>query len=133
MKRMAALAAGMILAMAPLWSAGAENAFPSYVRYPGDAVGAPAAVYLDRTVTGTETGTSPFSSPGEVMYAENGHLYVADTGNSRVVSWTDSSGVCVYTRGRRPRERASAFRFPRGFLCGTDCCMSAIPGITGWW
>ena len=129
MKRMAALAAGMILAMAPLWSAGAENAFPSYVYdTQGDAVGAPAAVYLDRTVTGTETGTSPFSSPGEVMYAENGHLYVADTGNSRVVQL---DGQLRW--GRRPRERASAFRFPRGFLCGTDCCMSAIPGITGWW
>lgn len=117
MKRMAALAAGMILAMAPLWSAGAENAFPSYVYdTQGDAVGAPAAVYLDRTVTGTETGTSPFSSPGEVMYAENGHLYVADTGNSRVVQ-LDGQLRCVRVyEGATAEGESIGFSLPKGIF-----------------
>ena len=50
-----------------------------------DIVKTPAAYTPDRTITGLDVGTDAFKEPRDICVSDAGEIYVADTGNNRVV------------------------------------------------
>ena len=50
-----------------------------------DIVKTPAAYTPDRTITGLDVGTDAFREPRDICVSDTGEIYVADTGNNRVV------------------------------------------------
>ena len=50
-----------------------------------DIVKTPAAYTPDRTITGLDVGTDAFREPRDICVSDAGEIYVADTGNNRVV------------------------------------------------
>lgn len=53
--------------------------------YYGDVKYTPAAYVPDGTVSGTNLGCGEFNSPQDINTDDEGNIYVADTGNNRVV------------------------------------------------
>jgi len=57
-----------------------------------EAVASPAAFVPSRTVGGSDLGIEPFLEPNDMVIAPSGNIYVADTGNKRIVvirpDWT---------------------------------------------
>ena len=58
--------------------------------YREDAVFTPAAYVPDGSVSGVALGVGAFSSPQDMCVAPDGNIYIADTGNNRIVV-TDAS------------------------------------------
>ena len=50
-----------------------------------DIVKTPAAYTPDGTVTGLDVGTTAFREPQDICVSDAGEVYVADTGNNRIV------------------------------------------------
>ena len=74
-----------ILAAAPL-SAKAEAPYQSYVYDEWDTSKAAPASYLpERTYTGAQVGAGAFSGPQDLFVDKSGAVYIADTGNKRIV------------------------------------------------
>jgi len=57
-----------------------------------EAVASPAAFVPSKTVSGTDLGIGPFLEPNDMVIGSDGKIYVADTGNKRIViinpDWT---------------------------------------------
>ena len=53
--------------------------------YREDIVMTPAPYVPDGSVTGLSLGTTNFKEPQDLCVAENGEIYIADTGNNRIV------------------------------------------------
>ena len=45
----------------------------------------PQAYYADHIILGSELGIGDFEKPSDVFVAEDGRIYIADTGNNRIV------------------------------------------------
>ncbi|MBR2489455.1 MAG: YIP1 family protein [Clostridia bacterium] len=60
----------------------------------GDAVASPDAYYVEKVLTGVEAGAGIYSSPSDFCLDEQGNMYIADSGNNRIVC-LDSSGMFV--------------------------------------
>lgn len=76
-----------VLLLVPAVRADAEAQVPydSYnYDYWGDMVFTPAAYVPDGSISGASLGCGAFSGPQD-LFLENGNLYVADTGNNRIV------------------------------------------------
>jgi len=81
------------LAFSPAGAAVSVPAAPSFVvpytsytyDYWGQAVAAPQAYLPVRTVRGEDLGVGPFSNPRDLYVSPNGRIYIADTGNHRVI------------------------------------------------
>lgn len=58
--------------------------------YREDVVFTPAAYVPDDSVSGVELGCGAFFNPQDLCIAENGDVYVADTGNNRIVVLNNS-------------------------------------------
>ncbi|NMB18138.1 MAG: hypothetical protein GX984_01595 [Erysipelothrix sp.] len=57
--------------------------------YWGEAVPAPPAYLPTMTVDGQALGIEPFDSPNDIFVSSDYHVYVADTGNNRIVVLND--------------------------------------------
>ena len=87
-KRAACLALTGLLMALPCLSVHAVDAYYESYTYNsrGEAIPAPAAYTAMGTVSGESAGTAAFSSPADLFAdTDNGRLYVADTGNNRIV------------------------------------------------
>ena len=51
----------------------------------GDAVASPDAYYVKKVLTGVEAGAGVYSSPSDFCLDEQGNMYIADSGNNRIV------------------------------------------------
>lgn len=60
----------------------------------GDAVASPDAYYVKKVLTGVEAGAGVYSSPSDFCLDEQGNMYIADSGNNRIVC-LDKSGMFV--------------------------------------
>ncbi len=75
---------------------------------------APAAYVPDRYVTGTDMGAGPLKDPTDLFVADNGLLYVLDSGNNRILILnTDFNLVEVIASGRRGSVE-EPFNMPSG-------------------
>lgn len=87
------MAASTAFTIALLIFSGYVKASVPYVGYTydgwGDKVWSPVAYVPDRTVEGEKLGIGSFNLPEEVYVTEDGHIYVVDTGNSRIVELND--------------------------------------------
>lgn len=67
----------------------AESLVPDHKSYTNSYSGAPAEspvpYVIERVITGEQLGCGNFNSPMDVFRATDGKLYIADTGNSRIV------------------------------------------------
>lgn len=106
-KRAASLLCAVLLLPTAGLSAAASGAFDSYV-YDTDreAVSAPDAVTLAAVYTGQDLGVGALASASDICTDADGRLYIADTGNNRIVvlgadervertidGFTDAAGV----------------------------------------
>lgn len=88
MKRVAAaLLAATILLLVPVEAVQAEELpYDTYnYNYREDIVITPAAYVPNGSVTGLSVGTTDFKEPQDFCVAPDGLIYVADTGNNRIV------------------------------------------------
>ena len=69
-----------------------------------------------KIVDGSESGT-PFATPSDIFIAENGHAYVADAGNHRIVE-LDADGAFVRTVGEE--EGPGRLNAPEGVFVAGD-------------
>lgn len=107
----------MILLSMPL-SVGAVNNIPysTYIyNYDGEPVQSPHAYVPNRVIKGSELGISPMSSPEDLCLDSDGNIYVADTGNGRVV---------VISRDLSQVRTLSSFTFE-----GVDYALKAPTGL----
>ncbi|MCD8075740.1 MAG: gluconolactonase [Lachnospiraceae bacterium] len=76
----------LILVLTPLQALADELPYDSYnYTYWNDIVYTPAPYVPNGSVTGDSLGIGNFSEPQDLYVAEDGQVYVADTGNNRVV------------------------------------------------
>ncbi|MCD8348156.1 MAG: gluconolactonase [Lachnospiraceae bacterium] len=80
------LSALLILVLTPLQALADELPYDSYnYTYWNDIVYTPAPYVPNGSVTGDSLGIGNFSEPQDLYVADDGQIYVADTGNNRVV------------------------------------------------
>lgn len=61
--------------------------YESYTyNYYGDAVPLQAPYLPDRTVTGQDLGAGDFRNPNDLFVTEDGHVYILDSGNNRIIA-----------------------------------------------
>ncbi|MFC5468915.1 NHL repeat-containing protein [Cohnella suwonensis] len=87
------LTASTALTIALIIFSGYAKAAVPYVPYTydgwGDRVWSPAAYVPDRIIEGEKLGIGSFNQPEDFYVTEDGRIYVADTGNNRVVELND--------------------------------------------
>ena len=86
----------------------------------------PAAYVPDGTVTGDAIGCRNFSSPQDLNTDADGNVYIADTGNNRIVVTDAGFRLKTVIEGFLNDLRME-FIFQK-----TDICMLQIPEITVW-
>lgn len=75
----------------------------------------PAAYIPDGTVTGPSVGTTPFNQPRDMCVAPDGLVYVADTGNNRIVVLNETMTECIRViDGFNRNGTADTFNQPYG-------------------
>jgi hypothetical protein len=122
MKRFLAIviAAFMIL-MKPL-TVYAEETLPydTYIYdYRGKAVFTPAAYIPSKTVFGENLSCGPFKNPQDMFIADDGSIYVADTGNNRIVVLSSNMEVLQIIDSFMNNSKKDTFNSPSG-VYGTD-------------
>lgn len=113
------IAAACLLAPA---GAAAETAVPydTYnYDYWGNLVYTPAAYVPDGKISGTDLGTAAFSGPQD-LFMENGILYVADTGNSRIVILSPEKELLGIIDGFEGENGPEGFKNPQGVCVTSD-------------
>lgn len=83
-------------------------------------VEAPDAVRLTRVIDGEYAGTKPFSSPRDVFMTSDGTLYVADTGNSRIVVLSEEGKFLREFSGYTENGKLIGFSEPCGIHVDKD-------------
>lgn len=81
---MLALSAALMLAVFPVPADAAPYESYQYDYY-GYAVSAPAPYLPERALTGLDLGVGHFDQPNDMHVTDDGHLYVLDSGNNRIV------------------------------------------------
>ena len=87
-RRIAAVLSALATLAAPALSvsaAGDPCESYNYDRW-GDAVPSQAGYTADRAVSGYDLGVGAFSEPGDIFFDSDGVLYIADTGNDRIIA-----------------------------------------------
>lgn len=115
-------AAALLASAAVLWGGSFPAAFAGepYEVYNYDCWGEPipsqAGYIAERAVSGTDLGTSPFSSPSDLFCGTDGTFYIADTGNNRIVAADNglSSTVEIYDRFTMQDGSTTRLKAPTG-------------------
>lgn len=82
--------------------------------YWGDVYYTPAAYVPSGNYSGEELGVGAFSSPQDIFVAQDGCVYVADTGNNRIVVLDQQMKAGRVIEGFMNHGTADAFRTPSG-------------------
>ena len=88
----------------------------------GEAIPAPAAYTVAGTISGQSAGTSAFSNPGDLFAdTQNGLVYLADTGNNRIVVLDSAYRfVRAYTGTVNAADGIQDFVEPKGIFVGSN-------------
>ena len=118
---LAAFAALASLGVSSAAAAGAPYESYNYDRW-GDAIPSQAGYLPDRTLSGTDLGAGAFESPGDIFFDSNGVLYIADTGNDRiVVTDTDlDKAERIYDRFTMPDGSETVLKQPMGVYVSAE-------------
>lgn len=94
----------------------------------------PQAFVPVEVISGQKIGLDSFLGPQDIVTAEDGSLYLADTGNNRlVVIGKDRTAKAVISRFVWQGEE-QAFNQPSGlFVTARAACMSPTPATPGSW
>lgn len=84
LRRFVPIVLAMVIFMGSL-SASAEGFYHYGYNRDGEPIEAPAAVEASFSITGESAGTTDFSNAQDLFIADDGTIYVADTGNNRIV------------------------------------------------
>ncbi len=84
--------------------------------YWGEAVRSPIAYLPARTVTGQEIGTGSWAAPNDMFAAPNGHLYVLDSGNGRIVVLNRDLQAVRQIQGFQNNGSEDGFKNPEGIF-----------------
>ncbi|GHU74720.1 hypothetical protein AGMMS49992_17010 [Clostridia bacterium] len=90
--------------------------------YRGDIVFTPPPYIPERSVSGDALGLSMLSNPQDIFVAPNGHVYVADTGNNRVLELDEAltRTLRVYDGYTDDQDQAHNFSQPTGMAVDAD-------------
>ena len=115
------LAAGMLLSTTGLSFAEGDIPYDSYnYNYRKDIVFTPAPYVPDGNVTGLDVGITNFKEPQDICVSDDGEIYVADTGNNRIVVMDrEMSKVNRIIEGFDMNGKAETFNAPMG-LCVSE-------------
>lgn len=87
MKIRSALAVALITILLPVMPVAASEPYKNYTfSKDGTAVEEPQAYLPSKIITGEDLGVGGFNNPEDIYVAENGHIYIADAGNDRVLA-----------------------------------------------
>lgn len=116
--RIAAAAAAVLMAALPAAAAG------PYENYTYDQTGEmwaePQAYYAERIVLGSELGVGAFSGPGDVFVAPDGRVFIADTGNDRIVILKKDLSAERVLDGFTYAGKKEKFASPQGVFVTAD-------------
>ncbi|OWA37057.1 hypothetical protein B9G55_02995 [Saccharibacillus sp. O16] len=86
----------------------------------GKAVPAPAAYEATQLINGSEFGGTAFKEPSDLQVAEDGRVYVLDSGNNRIVILDDKFKPLHVIDGFKREGQADGFENPQGFYVTED-------------
>ena len=110
----------LVLGLLALAAPAAASADGYSYSYWGDAVPAPDAYAPERIVYGNDLGIGPLSSPQDLFVGPENKVYIADTGNNRIVVLSDELKVeKVITEFERGGEK-DAFNQPEGVFATAE-------------
>lgn len=131
MKRALKSVAALAVSGAVLFCCGTASAYAgepyevyNYDRW-GEAIPSQAGYIADRAVSGADLGVGAFDSPSDMYCTEDGTFYIADTGNSRIVS-VDSGlkeSLAVYDSFIMPDGSITKLSKPGGVYVSADGIM----------
>lgn len=98
--------------LTPVMASGGQDSY-NY-SYWGDAVPAPPAYLPSRLLNGNNLGIDAFNSPNDIFAAPNNHIYVADTGNNRIVILDDAFDYHETIDGFQLNNQNETFLSPQG-------------------
>ena len=119
-----AAAAFAALAFTGISSAAAEGAPYESYNYDrwGDAIPSQAGYLPDCTLSGIDLGVGAFESPSDIFFDSRGLLYIADTGNDRIV--VTGSGFDgaerIYDRFTMPDGSETSLKQPMGVYVSAE-------------
>ncbi len=118
---MAAFAALASLGVSSAAAEGAPYESYNYDRW-GDAIPSQAGYLPDRTVSGIDLGVGAFDSPDDIFFDSNGLLYIADTGNNRIVVTDKDFGGAerIYDRFTMPDGSETVLKQPMGVYVSAE-------------
>lgn len=119
-----AMAAFAALASLGVPSAAAEGAPYESYNYDrwGDAIPSQAGYLPDGTVSGIDLGVGAFDSPCDIFFDSDGLLYIADTGNNRIVVTDKDFGGAerIYDRFTMPDGSETVLKQPMGVYVSAE-------------
>jgi len=102
-------------APSPVSAASSSTPYESYnYNYWEEGAPSPAAYVPARTVSGTDLGVGSFLEPSDLYTAVDGLIYVADTGNNRIVVMTDEWKVDRVIDSFENEGKKDSFNMPSG-------------------
>lgn len=122
MKKIFALLFILLIVFTCSVSASAEMAVPyeSYTyTYEGEPVESPHGTVPERVIYGTDYGIGALKEPNDIFVGDNGYMYIADTGNSRIVILNGNDEYVTSISSFMNEDREDALSLPGG-LCVTD-------------
>lgn len=84
--------------------------------YWGETVHSPIAYLPSKTITGQEIGIGSWSSPADMFAALDGHLYVLDSGNGRIVVLDSEWKVVRQIKEFQNNGKQDGFNNPEGLF-----------------
>ncbi|OBZ17998.1 hypothetical protein [Bacillus sp. FJAT-26390] len=111
--------AALLLAAISLFAAPLQAAAPyegySY-SYWGTTKSTPNAYLPERVIDGAEQGIGKFNGPTDMYVASDGHLYLLDAGNGRIVVFDEQWNVIRQIRGFQDAGKQQLFNNPQGIF-----------------
>lgn len=112
--------AALVILMEPLTVYAKETLpYDTYIYdYKGNVVHTPAAYIPSKTVSGKELSCGSFKSPQDMFIADDGIIYVADTGNNRIVVLSNDMEVLrIIDSFIDDSNKKDTFNSPSGVCC----------------
>ncbi|WP_308634604.1 YIP1 family protein [Paenibacillus silvisoli] len=88
--------------------------------YWGEAVPAPDPYRADRAVYGEDLGIEPMSGPQDLYVSGAGRVYIADTGNNRIIVLNQKLQVERVIAGFEDGGKSDAFKQPEGVFADAN-------------
>lgn len=120
LKKILLLTAGLLVACSMTVSASVPYESFTY-SYWGAEMPAPQAYIPAATISGSDLGTSPLSSPADVFVSSRQEIYLVDTGNNRILKLNSSYELEMVIAEFEVQGERQAFNGPQGvFVTAED-------------